>query len=179
MRYFNESDIKKYQKKIILENYDIKKVSLSSKKNNVFLSHSSQDIDKLESVISFLEEYGVKVYIDKTDNNLPRVTSIETAQILKDNIKKSDKFIVLVSENSKNSKWIPWELGIADIAKSNPNIALLPTTENFPSWVNQEYMGLYSKVSRGNLEGYTGEVWMVWDHKKNTAVELGKWLRRQ
>lgn len=179
MRYFNESDIKKYQKKIILENYDIKKVSLSSIKNNVFLSHSSQDIDKLESVISFLEGYGVKVYIDKTDNNLPRVTSIETAQILKDNINKSDKFIVLVSENSKNSKWIPWELGIADIAKSNPNIALLPAAENFPDWTKQEYMGLYSKVSRGNLEGYAEEVWMVWDHKKNTAVELGKWLRRQ
>lgn len=179
MRFFNSADIEFYRRKIILESVDIKKASLSTYSKNVFLSHSSKDVDMLPSVINFLEKYGAKVYIDKNDTELPRVTSPETAKILKDNIKKCDKFILLITENSRDSRWIPWELGIADIAKNINNVALFPSTDALsPSWVKQEYLGLYSKITKNAFKGSSNEVWMVYDAHKNTGVELSQWLKK-
>jgi hypothetical protein len=134
----------------------------------------------LPYVIAFLESYGVKVYIDKNDPRLPKETSPETAKMLKDTIKKCNKFVLLVSENSKDSKWIPWELGLADIAKSTSNVALLPIANNYSgaTWTKQEYLGLYDRISKGNFKNSNSEIWMVHDYIDNKGVELGEWLKR-
>lgn len=176
MRYFNEIDYKQYNKKFILEDYDIKKAIYVPRDKSVFLSHSSKDIDKLEYVIRFLESFGVKVYIDKTDEKLPRITSTETAKILKENIKRCKKFIVLVSENSKDSRWIPWEVGIADIAKTTDNIALLPVSTVRPSWVNQEYMGLYKRIINEDYLHNGSDSWYVYDNNTDTFSDLKWWI---
>lgn len=68
-------------------------------------------------VIGFLENFGAKVYIDKADKELPEKTSAETGVKLKNRIAQCQKFVVLVTANSKNSRWIPWELGFADEKK--------------------------------------------------------------
>jgi hypothetical protein len=43
-------------------------------------------------------------------------------------------------------------------------------------WMNQEYLGLYRKIVRGQFKGQNEEVWMVWDETKNEAIELSKWI---
>jgi hypothetical protein len=116
MRYFNQYDVQALNKSIIIENYTFAKKA-SYQPFDVFLFHSSKDKDILPSVISFLSEYGVNVYIDKADEELPSSTSPETGEILKNQIHEARKFIILISENSRYSKWIPWELGIADEKK--------------------------------------------------------------
>lgn len=120
MRYFNESDVKNYseRKSVILENCDINKASYISSIYSVFLSHSSKDKPSLKGVIAFLKSFGADVYIDLNDITLPAKPSTETAQKLKVQMKKCSKVIVLVSENSRNSKWIPWEVGLADMDKT-------------------------------------------------------------
>ena len=180
MRYFNKTDCIS-NKNVILEEYDIKTASFIQNKPSVFLSHSSNDESKLPFVISFLENYGVKVYIDKNDPRLPQETSSETARMLKANIKKCNKFILLVSENSKDSRWISWELGLADIAKSTSNVALLPIANDYinaTKWTEQEYLGLYDRISKGKPKNYNDEIWMVHDYVDNTGVELGMWLKK-
>lgn len=178
MRYFNDIDC--ISKSLILEKHNINTAAFSPYTPSVFLSHSSKDELKLPFVISFLENYGVKVYIDKNDPRLPKETSPETAQMLKDNIKKCNKFILLVSENSKDSRWIPWELGLADIAKTTSNVALLPIANDYfqATWTKQEYLGLYDRISKGRHTSYNNEIWMVHDYINNTGVELGTWLKR-
>ncbi len=187
-RYFNTSDISAYRtamqvanEQALFESHNISKKSASySTKKSVFLSHSSSDKAALPAVILFLESFGVNVYIDKTDQSLPQQTSPETGAKLKERIHQCDKFIVLVSENSKDSRWIPWELGIADESKTISNVALLPKVNHSekPDWVQQEYMGLYHRITHGGLEGYSQSVWMVYDQSKNQAVELKKWLNQ-
>lgn len=179
MRYFNQSDVQTFKRSIIIENYTIaKKASYQS--FDVFLSHSSKDKDILTSVINFFSQYGVNVYIDKADEELPRYTSPETGDMLKHRIQECKKFIVLVTENSKESKWIPWELGIADEKKKIKNVALLPTvqTGTYPSWPEQEYLGLYPRIVYSNFKGQQQDVWMVLDHHQNTGTELGEWLKK-
>ncbi len=186
MRYLNNDDLKKYsssmlyrEKAMILESADFSKKSAYAE-CQVFLSHSSKDIEALPEVIKFLESFGVKVYIDKNDKSLPSSTSPKTAGILKQRIKDSKKIIVLVSENSKESKWIPWELGLGDVMKTVDNIALLPLTNNSskPSWPEQEYLGLYPRVALTRFKNQYIDQWIVVNHHEDTGIEISEWLRK-
>lgn len=145
-----------------------------------FLSHSSKDKDLVVGAIIVLENHGTKVYIDEIDPEMPPYTSAQTANLLKSRIRQTKKFVLLTSKNSKDSRWVPWELGIADGYKNLANIALFPSSDApyDQSWAEWEYLGLYDRIVWGKLEGYEKPLWMVWDHKKNTATELSKWLRQ-
>jgi|TARA_R110002074_G_scaffold45850_3_gene118422 hypothetical protein len=110
---------------------------------------------------------------------LPPYTSKNTAIGLKKRIQQSRKFILLASKNSKDSRWVPWELGIADQGKGLGKVAVLPTVESQTdvTWSSWEYLGLYDRIVWGDLEGKEKPVWMVLDERENTATELSKWLR--
>ena len=144
-----------------------------------FLSHSTKDDDLVVGAIRVLENHSASVYIDKVDPELPPYTSQDTAATLKKRIQQSNKFVLLATKNSKESKWVPWELGIADGKKGINRIAIFPAvdTASDTSWTSWEYMGLYRRIVWGRLDGYEEPLWMVWDHNKNTATALAEWLR--
>lgn len=177
--------LKKYNSKIINESTNLIKSSRYNSLNfrestkNVFLSYSSKDFEYLPFIIKTLKNHGGIPYIDKGDDRLPNPPSVETARVLKNAIKSCKRLVVFVTTNSKDSKWIPWELGIGDGAKTNYDIALFPTTENKyeTSWLEQEYLGLYSRIVWGLINGYEKELWMVHNHKENTATPLKNWLQ--
>lgn len=145
---------------------------------STFLSHSSKDDDLVTGAIKILENHGAKIYIDSIDPEMPPYTSERTANLLKDRIKQTKRFILLASANSKDSRWVPWELGVADGYKGFSNIALFPAVDNRHDndWVSWEYLGLYRRIVWGDLQGHTSSVWMVYDHKTNSATSLADWL---
>lgn len=181
MKYFSsiEPEIINFSKGVIPDNYLFEKRAAVFA-SSVFLAHSSADKEDLPKVISFLERQGARVYIDKSDKELPQKTSTQTGVKLKERIAQCSKFIVLVTSNSKNSRWIPWELGIADEKKKLSNVALLPDVGNQinPEWPEQEYLGLYPRIVHGPHQSFSGPIWMVLNHHENTATELGQWIRR-
>lgn len=145
-----------------------------------FLSHSSEDHELLVGAISLLEDHGATVYVDKKDPSLPPYTNKETASGLKNRIYQSNKFVLLASKNSKDSRWVPWELGIADERKGLNKVAILPAVDSVSdvSWTNWEYLGLYDRVVWGDLNGYKEKIWMVIDERANTASTLFDWLKK-
>ncbi len=164
----------------ITESNNIIAKSESQNNKNVFLSHSSKDKDYLPHVISFLENYGGFIYIDKLDQSLPNTTNHETAVKLKERIIGINKFVLFATENSKDSKWMPWELGIADGIKKYYDIAILPSAENMyeENWAEQEYLGIYKKIIWGSIKGGHGKDWIVKDFHKNEATYLKEWLKQ-
>ncbi|WP_234180007.1 toll/interleukin-1 receptor domain-containing protein [Sphingopyxis sp. NFH-91] len=144
-----------------------------------FLSHSSKDQDLLPAAITLLENHGATVYVDKKDPALPPYTSRATAAGLKNRIQQSRKFVLLASQNSKDSRWVPWELGLADGYKGMGRVAILPTVEDQSekSWAQWEYLGLYDRIVWGDHQQYSEKIWMVLDEEDNTATELRAWLR--
>jgi hypothetical protein len=108
----------------------IRRTASQSAQGAVFLSHSTLDEELLDGVIRILERHGADVYTDKTDLSLPPVTSRETAATLKARIKLSRKFIVLTSEKSKSSRWVPWELGLADGFLNPKKCSCFPNSGN-------------------------------------------------
>lgn len=181
-RIITFDEINTYVEKNFSESLVLVENSLSTKsyKPYTFVSYSSKDSDKLPYVLKILKDHGSSPYVDKGDDRLPTPPSVETAEILKDTIKKSKRMVVFVTTNSKDSNWIPWELGLGDGGKSNYEIALFPSAESWfeTTWLEQEYLGLYQRIVFGKLKGYDKEVWMVYSFQANTAIELSKWLNQ-
>jgi len=93
------------------------------------------------------------------------VTS-ETADLLRKRMKQSKSLIYIATQNSTESKWMPWELGYFD-GFSDGSVAVLPLLENSSSsFVGQEYLGLYPKVEKGQYSDTGGSETFV---KKNTG----------
>lgn len=144
---------------------------------STFLSHSTKDAELLPGVISLLERHGANVYLDKKDAELPKITSPVTGDQLRTRIGQSKRFILFATENSKDSRWVPWELGLADGKKGDAGVAVLPSSSAAdPSWPDQEYLGMYRRIVFGALQGYSRDVFFVWNRVTNTGTELGAWL---
>ncbi|MGZ8217206.1 toll/interleukin-1 receptor domain-containing protein [Methylomagnum sp.] len=171
-------DIERFNKQVN-EQELLARASRSQYGKTVFLSHSSKDKAYLPGIISILENHGASVYVDLKDERLPKNVSVETAQILREAVNSCRKFILFVTANSKDSKWIPWELGLGDGAKSLRNIALIPAAQHTwdSSWAEQEYLGLYDRIVWGNFDNQKPE-WLVYNHHNNTAIRLSEWLSR-
>ena len=145
---------------------------------STFLSHSSKDEDLVVGATIVLENHGTRVYTDEVDPEMPPYTTDETANLLKKRIRQTKKFVLLVTKNSKESKWVPWELGLADGYKGLPKIALFPSADNAKdtTWADSEYLGLYDRIVWGEMVGHTKPLWLVLNHKANTASTLSNWL---
>ena len=145
---------------------------------STFLSHSSMDAEYVAGVLQLLQEHGAQVYVDKKDDNLPPKTSRETASVLKRRIAECRKFIVFATANSKDSRWVPWELGVSDGNKGSLRTAVFPGVDQADNvhWAEQEYLGLYDRIVFGRMQGYSQPIWMVWNQERNSAVPLQDWL---
>src|SRR5438105_3224513 len=104
----------------------LRKALNRSPDGSTFLSHSSKDAELLPGVVAILERHGASVYVDKKDEALPPNTSRETAEILRSRIRTCKKFVLFTTKSSKDSRWMPWELGLADGFKRFGNTAVLP-----------------------------------------------------
>lgn len=117
----------------------------ASASKTAFLSHSHKDQDLATATQKFLAKHGLYVYIDWQDSTMPDVPNGETASKIQTRIKSCELFLFLVTENSKDSAWCPWELGYADLAKSKALIYIIPTTNGSNNYGN-EYLELYRHI---------------------------------
>jgi hypothetical protein len=126
--------------------------SIYRAKTTVFLSHKHDDLQdekEVRGVIEFLEDMGIKVYVDSMDNRMPKETSGETAKRIKEIIKFCDKFILLATDKAIESYWCNWELGIGDVHKYINNIAILPikNEEQYDfQYKGNEYLSIYPRI---------------------------------
>lgn len=139
--------------------------------NSVFLSHSHKDRELVLRVKKFLQSQGVGVYIDWLDDGMPEETSAATAEKIKEKIESNRKFAVIVTEYSKASHWVPWELGYADKAKSLEHVLLVPVSEDDREFSGAEYLQIYFCLERYK------ERWVVWRNTPPKLTALEDWIK--
>jgi hypothetical protein len=178
MAFITRSQLKRYQQGVSLANENIVALQAKAATNfssqadvTVFLSHSHKDRDLIEPAVAFLRSHGVKIYVDWMDEGMPDEVSGETAKKLKERIQQQKKFLVLVTENSKDSRWVPWELGYADPTKGMDHIASLPVSESI-DFAQNEYLKIYPKIQ------FVSNTWWVWRDDPLQLTQLTDWLRR-
>lgn len=130
----------------------LKNASLSTGEKDIFLSHSHKDNRHVAGAIEMLTRFNATVYADLNDPSLPEIPSPTTAKIIHINIISCRRTIILVSPESYDSKWIPWELGLSDGLRGMKYTAILPINQSGHEdiWAHREYIGLYPLITRTN-----------------------------
>ena len=108
-----------------------------------FLCHAHADQDLVVGLQRILAEHGLDLYIDWQDSAMPASPNRETANRIKEKIRRLPKFLFLATENSTRSRWCPWEIGFADGVKPLESILIIPTKDRSGNHYGNEYLQLY------------------------------------
>jgi len=152
------------------------KKQASVAQHDIFLSHAFDDKELILGVALTLEDLGYTVYLDWRDDptlNRKNVTTA-TAETLRARLKASKCLFYSTTENSSNSKWMPWELGFKD--GDNTRASILPIRETTPtSFQGQEYLGIYPYVTQ---EKDTAQIQRLWIRRSRTCyIVFEDWLK--
>lgn len=134
------------------QDYQIKKLIHNAFKNDqnfsnspcIFLSHKKEDKGACLEIGQYLSDAGIDYYLDIYDEGL-QIASNENdpqkiTECLKNGIRLSTNMIVVLSEKTKNSQWVPFEIGYGHASivdktlnqqdsKSSLNLAFLTLKE--------------------------------------------------
>jgi len=146
----------------------------SSKKYDIFLSHSIKDSDLILGLKGMIEDLGYSVYVDWVDDpGLDRSkVSKETAKKLKDKMNSSKSLFFVTTDNSDSSRWMPWECGYFDGIKEK--VAIVPVKEfSYTNEYNgQEYLGLYPYVVKEKSNSGKEMLWVHTDSNKYLSYDF-------
>lgn len=131
--------------------------SFSAAGLTIFLSHSHLDKKIVLGWIRDLAALGVNIYVDWNDSAMPRVTSRETADRIKKRIDDVDLFVVLATNAALDSKWVSWEIGIADKTKGESRVLLAPVSPKSGTWKGNEYLQLYKTIELFDKGDHVGK----------------------
>lgn len=184
---FEQGEFSEYRISNLKKSMDVinESVAFFEEKVPVFISHKHDDLDDLKGIIGFLEKnFNVIAYIDSRDLSMPERTSGETAEKIKDRIKKCERFILLATDGAVESKWCNWELGFADAIKGR-KVVLFPMKEKGSNYKGNEYMEIYSYITYfdGQEKYNSGEkvkegyYVMTKSKDKKSIIPLSSWLK--
>lgn len=109
----------------------------------VFISHQNKDSEIASQIYSKLSTYNVDAYLDTFDDSLV-TNSRALTEHLKKIVRRSSDILVVMSEHTKDSWWVPFEIGIA----ANQD---LPTVTYLHSYVRlPEYLDYWPRLKSLN-----------------------------
>ena len=111
-----------------------------TKSKCVFISHKKEDEEAANTIGNYLiENVGVSIYLDTEDCVLQEAVSTENNQKIVESIQKglscSTHLLCLISDKTKLSWWVPYEIGYADKQQINVAVLKMKDVEDVPSYV--------------------------------------------
>ena len=100
----------------------------------VFISHKKEDAAIALQIKRALDANGVLAYLDLLDSNLVNEGKALTDHI-KENLNKCTDIIVIMSENTKYSWWVPFEIGMS-AQTDMPTASFLAESVALPSYLS-------------------------------------------
>ena len=87
--------------------------SVSASQPCVFISHKKEDSDFARHLSDYVMERGINVYFDENDPILAKEhkSPDEVVNAIKKGLEKSTHMIIILSKNTLESNWVPWEVG--------------------------------------------------------------------
>ena len=100
----------------------------------VFISHQRNDKDIAREVQKRLEKMRIKSFLDATDKGRAGYKSV--TEWIVANLRKSTHMLVVYTNNTKSSEWVPFEIGMA--YEREEGIAILDSQRviDKPSYLN-------------------------------------------
>lgn len=92
--------------------------SVSSSKR-VFVSHKKEDRDLAKKVADYIMDAGIDVYFDEYDTTINRDDPKSVVEAIKRGMQHSTHMIVIFTNKTLSSTWVPWEIGYGDATKTD------------------------------------------------------------
>lgn len=133
--------------------------------------------DDVLGVRRLLRREGLNVFIDWLEPDSPGRDEVtpDTAEWLKEAIVESRCLLYLVSVGSASSRWMPWELGLAD--GMGRKVAIIPLSADpasDDSFIGEEYLGLYPFISRAMGTDNKQHLWV--NDGTGNSILLAEWI---
>ncbi|MBQ8680432.1 MAG: hypothetical protein IJ530_11820 [Treponema sp.] len=144
---------------------------------DIFLSHSFLDKELILGLKLLLEKYNFSVYVDWTeDPQLDRKNvTRKNVELIKERMKTSTSLLYVVTDNSANSKWMPWELGFMD--GYTGKVAILPVTNDNNGFKEHEYLSIYPYVDEEKIiDSQISTLWVNDPVNVKCYSQLKKWI---
>lgn len=77
----------------------------------VFISHQKKDKAAAKKLADFLISKGIDIYFDEYDTSIDRSNPDKLTTSIKRGIDFSKYMLILISQSTLNSQWVPWEVG--------------------------------------------------------------------
>lgn len=100
---------------------------------NIFISHQQDDNNIAESIYNKLQEYSISAYLDVYDNDITN-DGKELTEHLKQVVRKCTDIFVVMSDNTKKSSWVPFEIGMA-AERDLPTVTFLRQGVSLPEYL--------------------------------------------
>lgn len=159
-------------------NKALEKFAASYKSENrydIFLSHKFSDAKLIIGLTELLKSFNYSVFVDWMVQPSDRSqVSKNTANWLRKTMKQCKCLLYAHSENSSESRWMPWELGYSDAIHGR--VAVIPIQENNQQvFSGQEYLGLYPYIKLEQIRGLNNNA--LWVHETVTRyIIFDSWL---
>lgn len=113
------------------------------KDNCVFISHKKEDEATAKAIGDYLmQQVGVDIYLDLYDIELKEAVSVDNDKKIVESIKKgigtSSHLLCLVSDKTRLSWWVPYEVGVAGEHGKQIATLKLRGVEDIPSFLKTE-----------------------------------------
>lgn len=101
----------------------------------VFISHKKEDEAAASQVYGALVQKGHSAYLDVVDTNIGK-NGDDLAQYIRQKLGECDSLIAVISDKTKDSWWVPWEIGVAT-EKEYPLSTYLAGTASPPDYLKK------------------------------------------
>lgn len=112
------------------------------KKGCIFISHKYEDLEAAQEVADYITDYGFDVYLDDRDLKLEKAVDTNNSQgivaCIEDGLNTSTHILVLVTDNTRMSWWVPYETGYAKKGDKGIASLLLKKADDFPDYLKIE-----------------------------------------
>ncbi|MFZ3576278.1 toll/interleukin-1 receptor domain-containing protein [Tenacibaculum finnmarkense] len=119
----------------------------------VFLSHKREDKKECKIIAKYLKQAEIDYYLDELDDDLQRAASeqnpIKITESIKKGIRNSTHMLVVVSEKTYQSQWVPFEVGYGHSAILDKDLK----EDEKPDRIKLSILTL-KDISRKNLPDY-------------------------
>lgn len=119
--------------------YFMEKSAFGHENRCIFLSHASKDKAAVREIGKYIMKAGIDIYLDEHDVDLQAATNkgdhSGVTSCIEKGINNSTDVFCIVSEDTKNSWWVPYEVGYGKKADINLYTFLLIDVKYIPSYL--------------------------------------------
>ena len=110
----------------------------------IFISYKHVDQAAADQVALRLQQEGVEIFLDKLNENQ---NGLEISEYLKGHLRTCTDLIVVIPSETKQSWWVPWEIGVAS-GQDSPMATFVSENTSIPDYLKKwPYLRSLSDVS--------------------------------